>query len=138
MRCSPCALAVASLTIACASAHGAGTFSAAPDAGLAQCTFPASMVPPGEPGAWAVGHALLSCKDGSASTVCLSDDGRTCPGNFVAADGTCTSECGVDEYAVEYGGSPTSTSIMPSLPEGCHDPGVADFDEVTYACCPCE
>jgi hypothetical protein len=127
------------LAVSCTSAHD-GSLSADADAGLRQCTYPASMVPPSEQGAWTLGHALLVCHDGSAGTVCLSDDGRTCPGNFVSADGTCINECGEDEYAVEYGGPGPGPSPVPPLPAGCHSPRDADvdFDGQMNVCCPCE
>ena len=85
-------------------------------------------------------RALLVCKDGSAGTLCLSDDGKTCPGNFVSADGTCASVCADDEYAVEYGGPGNGTELTPPLPAGCHGPSeaVEDFAGEMNVCCPCE
>lgn len=137
---TPLALAALAIPAACSGNLGSASGS------LSACSWPASLDPP-DGGSWAVGRALLSCKDGTAFAECVSDDLTTCPGSNPILGGTytdCVDQCEPDEYAVATGGPPIlepdggiGFPPQPVLPAACRSVGV-NPGGVQYACCPCE
>lgn|GEM_PF-5289772 len=143
-------------------ASGAGTDGGSEDDGAppskGQCQWPASLNDGGL-GACHVGRAYVecaypegvTCEDGTGSSspdgltlLCLSNDRASCSGcSSTAGTATCTSKCGVNEYAVSCGGPPLPSSgagvaseYQPA-PSGCVAIGSTPGGN-TYSCCPCQ
>jgi hypothetical protein len=116
---------------------------------LPQCSWPASLDPPSDGGAWgwSVARTYLSCKDGDDTALCLSDDPTTCPGSNPIAGATytdCVNQCHPDEYAVASGGPPQplpdggdAYPAEPNLPASCRSVGITPSGR-GFSCCPCE
>jgi hypothetical protein len=112
------------------------------------CAWPANLASQADAGSWApsVGRYFLSCKDGAAFELCVSDDPTTCPGPNAIADGTlsdCVDKCNANEFVVAAGGPPQLQPDggfllppSPDLPSGCRSVGNNPAG-VTYSCCPC-
>ena len=135
------------LVTACSSQVDTGT-SGAGSADLAECSWPASLDPPadGGPWGWSVARTYLTCKDGSATALCLSNDPTTCPGPNAIPGATftdCVNQCMPNEYAVEEGGPPQplpdggfASPAEPNLPPACRSLGFTPAG-TSYLCCPC-
>jgi hypothetical protein len=130
----------ASVIAACGFTTG-GAATPAQDAGLPPCTIPTEMQPPSQTHAWSVGRALLDCKSAGLSTICLSNDGTTCPNDPGTVGATCTDECAPDEYVVEFGGPPIIEDdagwLSPPSISSCHVNGGFPSGTETE-CCACQ
>jgi hypothetical protein len=137
-----CSQSGSSLVEACNFGSSQITVTPPADAGLPACTIPASMEPPSQPHAWTVGRALISCKGNGLNTICISDNGTTCPDDPVTVGSSCTDECAPDEYAVGYGGPPTFDDdaggyLTPPLIASCSG-GDGLPSGTSLTCCPCQ